>query len=238
MCMYVYVCVCYVCVSDIHELLRGASAIFCWGQPLCVTRSTCYIHVVIHCMQHFLQGTANAASSQTAIGDMGYAAILIAFQPHLLLNTNHHQHHHHQHGSWAHILWALSSWPRISESRVYGSRVSGPRLSGSRANGWNSGPSSSGPRFSGPRSSGPRFFMLNTFPHHMSCNALQCPTTTKVYRHDRPSARAHAWFRARAARQRKRMMKQFHGTLEEQKAELEQLRAEQKLGFNSSNNCK
>jgi hypothetical protein len=40
---------------------------------------------------------------------MGYVAILSAFQPHLLLNTNHHQHHHHQHGSWAHILWALSS---------------------------------------------------------------------------------------------------------------------------------
>jgi hypothetical protein len=80
--------------------------------------------------------------------------------------------------------------------------------------------------------------MLNTFPHHMSCNAWQCPTTTKVYSKDRSNAGAHAWFRARAARQRGRMLKSFQGTVGEQKAELEHLRAQQKLGFNSGNSCK
>ena len=100
------------------------------------------------------------------------------------------------------------------------------------------GPSISGPTFSGPRSSGPRLFMLNTFPNHMSCNAWQCPTTTKGMSKDRPNARTHAWFRACAARQRKRILRSFQGTIGEQKAELEHLRAQQKKGFNSGNSCK
>ena len=38
------------CICGMHELLRGSQQCACWGQPLCATRSTCYLQFVVHCM--------------------------------------------------------------------------------------------------------------------------------------------------------------------------------------------
>ena len=46
------------------------------------------LHVVMLCMQHFLQGIATAAKVRTATGSMGCARQAAVFHPGLHLNSN------------------------------------------------------------------------------------------------------------------------------------------------------
>ena len=69
----------------------------------------------------------------------------------------------------------------------------------------------------------------------MSCNALQCFATAKAYNRKREGAANAAWHRAKAKRQRARLVAKISVWNDESKAEIEALRKAQKAAFNANN---